>query len=56
MKIRFTFDKFTKNCVRYVEDAEEPIVGTFYLQKSAAEELGDPDVIIVTVEAADDDA
>ncbi|MBD3387436.1 MAG: hypothetical protein GF414_00650 [Candidatus Altiarchaeales archaeon] len=59
LKIRFEFERETKNTVRFQEvenSAEaEKAVGTLYIQKSV---LGDPypKSVVVTVETEDDDA
>lgn len=45
LELTFSFDRQTKNTVRYHEDVNgdgPAIVGTIYLQKAAAAELGDP--------------
>jgi len=53
IQITFEKERETKNAVRYAEqyEGERGIVGTLYLLKSAAEELGNPDKIVVSVEA-----
>jgi hypothetical protein len=50
----FTVEKETKNTIRYQEvvSTEPPVVGTIYIQKYAANKLGNPSKITVTVEAA----
>lgn len=44
--------KETKNTIRYEESGgdEALIIGTLYLQKSAAERLENPQSIVVTIE------
>ncbi|HEY6415286.1 MAG TPA: hypothetical protein VIX41_03580 [Acidimicrobiales bacterium] len=47
-------DKVTAGTKRFAEDHEEgtrPLVGSIYVVKSALAELGDPDVIVVTIDA-----
>lgn len=53
VEVTMTFEKETKRTFVYVEDGDNPIIGSTYLQKSA---VGDnrPDVIKVTVQAATD--
>lgn len=52
MKIRFIFDRATKGTFRFTEDSEDPKIGTLYLKKSAAKELGvkEGQALLVTVE------
>jgi len=47
--------KETKNTVRYEEpESDQPIViGTLYVQKWALHRLGDPEMITVTIERAE---
>jgi len=53
--ISFDMEKETKGTVRYAERVEEDgqkVVGTLYLQKPAAEALGNPDELTVTIKAS----
>jgi hypothetical protein len=52
MQIQFTKDKETKGTFVYREDGDNQKVGSLYLKKAAAEELGNPDKIKVTLEKA----
>jgi hypothetical protein len=54
-ELTFTRERETKNTIRYAEDVageERPIVGNLYVLKSTVAELGDPERIRVTIEAA----
>jgi hypothetical protein len=51
LELTFTQDKETKGTFRYAEDGDEPIIGSVYIRKPAAEKLGNPTAIKVTVEA-----
>jgi hypothetical protein len=37
------FDRETKRTRRYIETAEEPLIGTLYVPKSTLEQLGEPE-------------
>lgn len=50
MEIRFEFERATKNTHRFKECSEEPVIGTLYVKKSALKELGESEVLIVTIE------
>ena len=52
VELSFTKERETKNTVRFSEDSENPVVGTLYIQKSAANDLGNPDNLTVTITAA----
>lgn len=56
MDIEFEYEKETKNKVRYQElneSDDSPIrIGVLYIDKTAHEELGKPEKLKVTVEAA----
>jgi len=42
MKAKFTFEKETKNTIRFqevVEDGDKPVIGPLYVQKSALENM-----------------
>lgn len=52
MKITFTKGNETKNKVRYEEEGDEVAVGTLYVGKDHVKEMGDPDRIEVSIEAA----
>jgi hypothetical protein len=49
--LTFTKDKETKGTFRYAEDGDEPVVGTVYVRKAAAEKLGNPEKITVSIQA-----
>jgi len=49
--IEFKVEKETKNTIRYQEDSDDPIIRTLYIQKKTAKELGNPEKLIVTIEA-----
>lgn len=53
LKIEFTVDKETKNTVRYAEvvTGVTALVGVIYVQKPTANQLGNPEKIVVTLEA-----
>ena len=58
MRIKFTFERETKNTVRYAEEPEkisDPVViGTLYMQKDALKALkpsGYPDILFVEITA-----
>lgn len=49
--LNFTFEKETKNCIRFKEQPAgdaKPLIGTIYLQKEAA---GDAKALTVTIAA-----
>lgn len=48
MEITFDFEKETKGTKRFKERDTEHI-GTLYVRKPALAELGDPDVLVVTL-------
>lgn len=53
--VNFELEKETKGTVRYAEQLGEDdpkVIGTLYLQKPAAEALGNPQKLTVTVKAA----
>lgn len=58
MQIHLTFERETKNTVRFAEDEAgqpeshpgAPVVGTLYLQKFAWAQLGKPERLAVSVE------
>jgi hypothetical protein len=53
--VSFEKEKETKGTVRYAEQVEEDspkVVGTLYLQKPAAEALGNPESLTVTIKAS----
>ncbi len=50
--VEFVQERTTKNTVVYKEPADPPLIGSLYVQKPTAEELGNPEKIKVTVEAA----
>lgn len=51
MKITFTKSGETKGTFKYSEDKEPNKIGTLYLKKDAANELGNPDKVELTVVA-----
>lgn len=55
MKLLFERERDTKNTIRYAEvpqtEDEPVVVGTLYIQKFAARELGNPERVVVTIEA-----
>jgi hypothetical protein len=50
--VQFDKERETKNTVRYAEAGEEGRLGTIYVPKSTLAEIGEPDTIRVTIEAA----
>ena len=54
LQVSLRRDKETKNTVRYeeMESHHPPVIGTLYLQKSAAHRLEEPETITVTVAGA----
>lgn len=56
MKIRFDKERETKNAVRYQErgEREEHMVGSLYLKKTLASELGKPESVEIEVQAVKD--
>jgi hypothetical protein len=50
MKLSFNKTRETKNKVRY-DEVDSDFVGALYVSKEAIEELGDPEVIVVTIDA-----
>lgn len=50
--------KFTKNMVRFdeMEDAENQVLRAVYLRKQEYRQLGDPEVLCITVENAEGQA
>lgn len=50
--IQFKKSKETKGTIVYKEEADDPKIGSLYLKKSAASELGNPENVTVTVEAS----
>ena len=52
--LTFAKSKETKNCLQYAEEttADRPTVGTIYLLKSAAAQLGNPEKIKVSIDKA----
>jgi hypothetical protein len=52
MTVNFELERETKNTVRYAEQADDPVVGTLYVKKSAAAKLGNPDKLAVTLKSA----
>ncbi len=51
IQLSFAKDRETKNTIRFEEQAEEPIVGTLYVKKTALETISNPDTVTVTVTA-----
>lgn len=58
MRIKFTFERETKNTVRYAEEPENisgpTVIGTLYVQKDALKALkpsGYPDILFVEITA-----
>lgn len=52
--VEFTKEKETKNTVRYFESVDgakvdTPAIGILYLQKTAVEALGQPEVLSITI-------
>jgi hypothetical protein len=47
----FTYERDTKNKVRFTEDGDEPVIGTLYMTKQAYKSLGEPNSIVVKIEA-----
>lgn len=53
MRFTLSFDRETKNTVRFQEDGPGPVVvGTLYIQKAAWEQIGKPQQVTVSIEAA----
>jgi hypothetical protein len=52
LEIEFTKAKETKGTFVYAEDDDNPKIGSLYLKKAAAAELGNPEKLFVTVEVA----
>ena len=54
LDLSFQRERETKNTVRYEEQVTDapPVVGTLYLQKYALNQLGNPDCLRVTIDAA----
>ena len=59
MQIAMSFERETKNTVRFQEDEQQgddhpgaPVIGTLYLQKFAWASLGKPEHVIVELAAA----
>ncbi len=48
----FFKEKETKNTIRFEESDDSFIMGTAYIQKRSLKELGNPDKIKITIEAA----
>jgi hypothetical protein len=53
LSISFTKEKETKGTFRYAEDGDDPAIGKLYLKKDAAEKLGNPEDLTVTVTPAE---
>jgi len=59
MQIHLTFERETKNTVRFAEDEDgqpeshpgAPVIGTLYVQKFAWAQLGKPEHLAVSIEA-----
>jgi hypothetical protein len=49
--VKFTKEKETKGTFVYTEEGDTPKIGTLYLKKAAAAEIGNPESITVTVTA-----
>ena len=49
--IKFKKEKETKGTFVYAEESDTQKVGTLYLKKAAAAELGNPEALTVTIEA-----
>jgi len=62
LTVQLETEKVTKNTVRFkevfaadgAEDLSGKVFGTIYVQQSALARLGDPDYIVVTIEALDE--
>jgi len=50
--IKFKKEKETKGTFRYTEEGDETKVGSLYLKKAAATELGNPESLTVVITAA----
>jgi len=50
-KIEFRFERETKRTYRFMEDSDDPVVGTLYIQQSAFDRR--PDRIEVTIRTLD---
>jgi hypothetical protein len=53
MKVKFTREKETPGTVRFKEEGDpaDHKVGSLYLKKKAAADLGNPETVTVTIEA-----
>lgn len=51
IRATFTREKETASTYRYKEDATLPVIGTIYIKKPELEKMGNPDHIVVIVEA-----
>jgi len=49
--IKFSKEKETKGTFRYTEEGDDPKVGSLYIKKPAAAELGNPESITVVITA-----
>lgn len=49
LKVTFTYDRDTRNKVRFKEDGSGNMVGALYLQKEAHEKIGKPTKVTVTI-------
>lgn len=54
VSLSFEQEKETKGTIRYSEVGDDPSVGKLYLKKPAAEKLGNPETLTVTIKAGDD--
>lgn len=54
--VRFVKERDTKNTIRFNEvvakDGDPTVIGTLYVQKFAHQELGSPESLSITIEAA----
>lgn len=52
IQVELVKDRETKNTVRYAEEGEDTILGIVYIPKTTLAEIGTPDRISITIEAA----
>lgn len=53
LSLEFEKEKETKGTIRYSEVGDEPAVGKLYLKKPAAEGLGNPESLTVSIKPSE---
>jgi hypothetical protein len=53
MQVELVREKETKGTFRYAEESEHPLIGMVYIPKSTLDQLGNPERLKVTLEAAE---